>query len=85
MQDSLDKLTEDIPQYKLLDLQWYQTAENQLPTVYDTGTAVVQVDLIDMMHDVTTDTKERMYRSNEEFLMAQRKFRNYMKDAKWWQ
>ena len=74
LQDSLDKLTEDIPQYNLPDLQWYQTVENQLPNVYDMGTAVVQVDLIDMMHDVTTDTKEHMYRSNEEFLMAQQKF-----------
>ena len=76
LQDSLDKLTEDIPQYNLPDLQ--------LPNVYDMGMAVVQVDLIDMMHHVTTDTKERMYRSNEEFLMAQQKFRNYMKDVEWW-
>ena len=74
LQDSLDKLTEDIPQYNLPDLQWYQMVENQLLNVYDMGTAVVQVDLIDMMHDVTADTKECMYRSNEEFLMAQRKF-----------
>ena len=71
LQDSLDKLTEDIPQYNLPDLQWYQMVENQLPNVYDTETAVVQVDLIDMMHDVTADTKECMDRSNEEFLMAQ--------------
>ena len=42
-----------------------------MPNVYDSRPAVVQVDLIDMMHDVTADTKERMYRSNEEFLMAQ--------------
>ena len=85
LQESLDKLTEEIPQYNLPDLQWFQTVENQLPNVYDTGTAVVQVDLIDMMQDVTTDTKELMFRSNEEFLMAQQKFKNYMKDAEWWQ
>ena len=85
LQESLDKLTEDIPQYNLPDLQWFQTVENQLPNVYDAGTAVVQVDLIDMMHDVTTDTKECMFRSNEEFLMAQQKFKNYMKDMEWWQ
>ena len=71
LQDSLDKLTEDIPQYNLLDLQWFQTIENQMLNIYDLGTAVVQVDLIDMMHDVTTDTKKLMYQSNEEFLMAQ--------------
>ena len=85
MQESLDKLTENIPQYNLPDLQWYQTLENQLPNVYDKGTAVVQVDLIDKIHDVTTDTKECMYRSNEEFLMAQWIFQNYMKDVEWWQ
>ena len=56
-----------------------------MPNVYNSDMAVVQVDLIDMMHDVTTDTKERMYCSNEEFLMAQQKFKNYMKDAEWWQ
>ena len=71
LQESLDKLTEDIPQYNFPDLQWFPTVENQLPNVYDTGTAVVQVDLIEMMHDVTTDTKEQMFRSNKEFLMAQ--------------
>ena len=32
-----------------------------MPNVYDSGTAVVQVDLIDMMHDVTADTKKCMY------------------------
>ena len=85
LQDSLDKLTEDIPQYNLPGLQWFQTIENQIPNIYDSGTAVVQVDLIDMMHDVTADTKKHMYRSNEEFLMAQQKFKNYMKDAEWWQ
>ena len=84
-QDSLDKLTEDIPQYNLPDLQCFQTTENEMPNVYNSGTAVVQVDLIDMMHDVTADTKKCMYHSNEEFLMAQRKFKNYMKDAEWWQ
>ena len=71
LQRSIDKLTEDIPQYNLPDLDWFQTIENHLPNVYDSGTAVVQVDLIDMMHDVTADTKECMYRSNEEFLMSQ--------------
>lgn len=71
LQDSLDKLTEDIPQCDLPDLQWFQTIENQMPNIYDSGMAVVQVDLIDMMHDVTTDTKKRMCQSNEEFLMAQ--------------
>ena len=30
-----------------------------------------QVDLIDMMQDVTADTKECIYHSNKEFLMAQ--------------
>ena len=35
-----------------------------------TGTAVVEVDLIDMLNDVTQETKEQMYRSNNEFLMA---------------
>ena len=53
LQDSLDKLTEDIPQYNLPDLQWFQTIENEMPNVYDSGTAVVQVDLIDMIQDVT--------------------------------
>ena len=71
LQDSLDKLTEDIPQYNLPDLEWLQTIENQMPNIYDSGTAVVQPDLIDMMHDVTTDTKKHMYHSNEEFFMAQ--------------
>ena len=71
LQDSLDKLTEDIPQYNLPDLQWFQTIENEMPNVYDSGTTVVRVDLIDMMQDVTADTKECMYHSNEEFLMAQ--------------
>ena len=71
VQDSLDKLTEDIPQYNLPDLPWFQTIENEMPNVYNSGTAAVQVDRIDMMQDVTTDTKERMYHSNEEFLMAQ--------------
>ena len=52
LQDSLDKLTEDIPQYNLPDLQWFQTTENQMLNVYDLGMVVVQVDLIDMMHDV---------------------------------
>ena len=85
LQDSLDKLTEDIPQYNLPDLQWFQTIENEMPNVYDSGMAVVQVDLIDMMHDVTADTKKHMYHSNKEFLMAQQKFKNYMKDAEWWQ
>ena len=85
LQDSLDKLTEDIPQCNLPDLQWFQTIENEMSNVYDSGTAVVQVDLIDMMHDVTADTKKCMYCSNEEFLMAQQKFKNYMKDAEWWQ
>ena len=85
LQDSLDKLTEDIPQYNLPDLQWFQTIENQMPNVYDSDMAVVQVGLIDLMHDVTTDTKEHMFQSNEEFLMAQQKFKNYMKDAEWWQ
>ena len=70
LQDSLDKLTEDIPQYNLQDLQWFQTIENQMLNIYDSGAAVVQVDLIDMMHDVMADTKERMFQSNEEFLMA---------------
>ena len=42
-----------------------------MPKVYHSGMAVVQVDLIDMMQDVTADTKECMYHSNEEFLMAQ--------------
>ena len=55
-----------------------------MPNVYDSGTAVVQVNLIDMMHDVTADTKEHMYHSNGEFLMAQQKFKNYMKDTDWW-
>ena len=85
LQDSLDKLTEDIPQYNLPDLQWFQTIENEMPNVYDSGMAVVQVDLIDMMQDVTTDNKECMYHSNEEFLMAQQKVKNYMRDAEWWQ
>ena len=85
LQDSLDKLTEDILQYNLPDLQWLQTIENEMPNVYDSGTAFVQVDLIDMMHDVTADTKECMYCSNEEFLMAQQKLKNFMKDAEWWQ
>ena len=85
LQDSLDKLTEDIPQNNLPDLQWFQAIENQMLNVYDLDTAVVRVYLIDMMHDVTVDTKECMFQSNEEFLMAQRKFKNYMKDAEWWQ
>ena len=85
LQDSLDKLTEDIPQYNLPDLQRFQTIENEMPNVYDSGMAVVQVDLIDMMQDVTADTKEHMYHSNEEFLMAQQKFKNYMRDTEWWQ
>ena len=78
----------DLPaqlQYNLPDLQWFQTIENEMPNVYDSGMAVVQVDLIDMMHDVTADTKKHMYHSYEEFLMAQRKFKNSMKDAEWWQ
>ena len=85
LQESLDKLTEDKAQYNLQDLQWFQTIENQMPNIYDSGTAVVQVDLIDMMHDITADTKECMFRSNEEFLTAQQKFKYYMKDAEWWQ
>ena len=61
LQESLDKLTEDIPQYNLPDLQWFPIVENQLPNIYDTGTAIVQVDLIEMMHDVSADTKEQIY------------------------
>ena len=85
LQENLNALTEDIPQYNLPDLQWYPIAENRMPNVYDTATAVVEVDLIDMLNDVTQEMKEQMYRSNDEFLMAQQNFVNYMADAEWWQ
>ena len=74
MQNSLNVLTEDIPQYNLPDLQWYQTAENKLPNVYDSGTAVVEVDLIHMLNDVTKETNEQMYRSNDKFSNGTMKF-----------
>ena len=61
LQESLDKLTKDIPQYNLPDLHWFPTMENQMPNIYDLGTAVVQVDVIDMMHDITADTRECMF------------------------
>ena len=38
-----------------------------------------------MLNDVTKETKEQMYRSNDEFLMAQQNFLTYMSDAEWWQ
>ena len=31
------------------------------------------------------NTKEQMYRSNEEFLLVQQNFQNYMAHAEWWQ
>ena len=34
LQENLNALTEDIPQYNLPDLQWYPIAQNRMPNVY---------------------------------------------------
>ena len=64
VEESLDKLTTEIPNYNLPDLNW-------LENVYQTGTAVVDVSLIELLEDITKETKDQMFRSDAEFLMAQ--------------
>ena len=79
------KLSEDIPTYNLPTLNWFPIDQNEFENVYDTGTPVVEVSLINMLKDVSEDIEERIYRNTEEWLIAQRDFYTYMKEAEWWQ
>ena len=79
------KLSEDIPTYNLPTLNWFPIDQNEFENVYDTGTPVVEVSLINMLKDVSEDIEERIYRNTEEWLIAQRDFYTYMRQAEWWQ
>ena len=48
----MESLTEDIPQYNLPDLNWYRPDMTEFDNVFDSGTAVVDVGLIQMMSDI---------------------------------
>ena len=85
LKEKADMLTKNIPQYNLPDLNWYEPKMAEFDNIFNSGTAVVDVSLINMLNDVTAEMKEQMYRSNEEFLMSQRNFQNYMAEAEWWQ
>ena len=62
-------------------LNWFPIDKNEFENVYDTGTPVVEVSLINMLEDVSEDIEERIYRNTEEWLIAQRDFYVHMDTA----
>ena len=59
--------------------------KSEVPNVYDNTTNVVEVKLTRFLYDVTEGIEDYRYMTIEEWVIAQRQFWTYMREAEWWQ
>ncbi|MCG8432276.1 MAG: hypothetical protein MJA29_14050, partial [Candidatus Omnitrophica bacterium] len=81
----LSDLTEQIPLYNLPVLNWFTGFEDKPQTILQEDNNVIEVPLLDMLYNVYNEVEEELYRSTQEWELAQRQFFNFMKEATGWQ